>query len=103
MAEADIVLAGARVADAGAGVGVARRRVLGEHWDARLEWRFSGWRDGRIAHVAIDRSFIDEHGTRWIIDYKTGTHEGGDREMFLNNEQEAIARNWKAMPRWCAN
>lgn len=90
VAEADIALAGARVADAltQALVGSRGRWVLGEHWDARSEWRLSGWRDGRIAHVAIDRSFIDEHGTRWIIDYKTGTHEGGDREMFLNNEQE---------------
>jgi hypothetical protein len=29
-----------------------------------------------------------ESGHRWIIDYKTGTHEGGDVEAFLDNEQE---------------
>ena len=25
---------------------------------------------------------------RWIVDYKTGTHEGGDLEEFLDREQE---------------
>ena len=26
-------------------------------------------------------------GTRWIIDYKTGTHTGSDLDRFLENEQ----------------
>jgi hypothetical protein len=38
--------------------------------------------------VAIDRTFVDERGTRWIVDYKTGTHEGGDLEAFLDRERE---------------
>ena len=25
---------------------------------------------------------------RWVVDYKTGTHEGGDLEAFLDREQE---------------
>ncbi len=25
---------------------------------------------------------------RWIVDYKTGTHGGGDLEQFLDREQE---------------
>ena len=25
---------------------------------------------------------------RWIVDYKTGTHEGGDLDTFLDREQE---------------
>ena len=36
----------------------------------------------------IDRTFVDRDGTRWIIDYKTGTHEGGDVSGFLDEEQE---------------
>ncbi|MCW5621848.1 MAG: hypothetical protein KIS79_12130, partial [Burkholderiales bacterium] len=40
-----------------------------------------------IVHVALDRTFVDEHGTRWIIDYKTSTHEGGELEAFLDREQ----------------
>ena len=37
--------------------------------------------------VALDRTVI-ENGVRWIVDYKTGTHEGGDLEAFLDREQE---------------
>ena len=38
--------------------------------------------------MIIDRTFIDEHGTRWVIDYKTGSHEGGNLDQFLDREQE---------------
>jgi hypothetical protein len=34
----------------------------------------------------LDRSFIDQ-GVRWIVDYKTASHEGADREHFLDEEQ----------------
>ena len=44
--------------------------------------------EGAIVHVAVDRTFVDEQGTRWIVDYKTGTHEGGSTEAFLDREQE---------------
>jgi ATP-dependent exoDNAse (exonuclease V) beta subunit len=30
---------------------------------------------------------VDE-GTRWIIDYKTSSHSGGDLEGFLASEEE---------------
>jgi len=36
----------------------------------------------------IDRTFIGEDGLRWIIDYKTGVHEGGHIETFLRSEEE---------------
>ena len=38
--------------------------------------------------MVIDRSFIDASGTRWVIDYKTSRHEGGDLEGFLAQELE---------------
>lgn len=56
--------------------------------DARSEWRLSGVVDGRVVNVAIDRTFTDEEGIPWIIDFKTGGHEGGDVEAFLDNEQK---------------
>ncbi|MCW8874689.1 MAG: PD-(D/E)XK nuclease family protein, partial [Gammaproteobacteria bacterium] len=43
---------------------------------------------GRIWHLVLDRTFVDADGTRWIIDYKTGSHAGGGREEFLDREQE---------------
>jgi hypothetical protein len=36
----------------------------------------------------LDRTFIDRRGVRWIVDYKTSTHEGGGLEDFLSNECE---------------
>jgi ATP-dependent helicase/nuclease subunit A len=41
---------------------------------------------GSVQSLRIDRSFIDADGTRWIIDWKTSRHEGGDREAFLDRE-----------------
>ena len=38
--------------------------------------------------MTIARTFVDEHGTRWIIDYKTGIHTGGGVNEFLDREQE---------------
>ncbi len=58
------------------------------HADARCELALSGVRAGWVNHLVIDRTFVDEHGTRWIIDYKTGAHSGGGIEAFLDREQE---------------
>ena len=38
--------------------------------------------------AVFDRSFIDERGVRWVIDYKTSRHSGGGREQFLDREVE---------------
>jgi ATP-dependent exoDNAse (exonuclease V) beta subunit len=42
--------------------------------------------EGRVVSAVIDRTFIDSQGTRWIIDFKTSTHEGGGLESFLQEE-----------------
>jgi ATP-dependent helicase/nuclease subunit A len=39
-----------------------------------------------IVNGVIDRTFVTQDGTRWIVDFKTSTHEGGGLEEFLNNE-----------------
>ena len=62
--------------------------VLGTHTAARAEWHLTGTADGRLVNVAVDRTFVDESGVRWIIDFKTGGHEGGNVEAFLDNERE---------------
>ncbi len=38
--------------------------------------------------LRIDRTFVDAEGVRWIVDWKTSRHEGGDREAFLDRELE---------------
>jgi len=71
------------------------------HLDERARWIFKkGYRDdvrehalsglwqGRVVRVVIDRSFIDEEGVRWVIDYKTSRHLGGGLDEFLEREVE---------------
>jgi ATP-dependent helicase/nuclease subunit A len=62
--------------------------LLGNHGNASCEYSLCGALEGRIVSARIDRTFIDEHGVRWIIDYKSSSHEGSDLEEFLDNERE---------------
>ena len=56
------------------------------HTHAHSEYRLTAVIDQRAVEVVIDRTFIDATGVRWIIDYKTGSHLGGDRETFMDSE-----------------
>ena len=63
------------------------RWLLGPRDAAESELRLTGaTRDG-IVNVVMDRTFVDEQGARWIVDYKTGGHEGGDIDAFLDREE----------------
>jgi len=75
--------------------------LLGVHRDERARWIFkTGYRDdlrehalsglwrGEVVRAVLDRSFVDEQGTRWVIDYKTSEHSGGGREAFLDLQVE---------------
>jgi len=66
----------------------AGRWVLGPHSEAKAEEPVTGIVNGEVAHAVIDRTFVDEKGVRWVIDYKTGSHEGGSRVEFLESEKE---------------
>jgi ATP-dependent exoDNAse (exonuclease V) beta subunit len=69
----------------------AGRWILAPHAEAANEIALSSWGlHGPETHI-IDRSFVDEQDTRWIIDYKTGYREGGDVEGFLQQELERHA------------
>jgi ATP-dependent helicase/nuclease subunit A len=52
------------------------------------EHALSGYWEGEFSRVVFDRSFIDEAGIRWVIDYKTSQHLGGGLELFLDREVE---------------
>ncbi|CAB1276056.1 UvrD-helicase domain-containing protein [Candidatus Nitrosacidococcus tergens] len=58
------------------------------HQQAHNEYPLSGIVDQDPVRIIIDRTFIDEKGYRWIIDYKTSTHDGGNLDEFLDHEQE---------------
>jgi ATP-dependent helicase/nuclease subunit A len=75
--------------------------LLGVHRDPRGRWilkrgyredlrehGLSGYWQGEFSRVVLDRSFIDEAGLRWVIDYKTSQHLGGGLELFLDREVE---------------
>ena len=55
----------------------------------------------------IDRTFVDAAGVRWIVDWKTSTHQGGDAEDFLDAELERyrgqLERYARAMKQLLAN
>jgi len=44
--------------------------------------------DGRLRSVRVDRTFVDAEGVRWIIDFKTSEHAGGDLEGFLDAQRD---------------
>ena len=60
--------------------------ILGPQREARNEYAISGSVHGRIVSVVMDRTFVDESGVRWIIDYKTSRHQGTDIHAFLDRE-----------------
>ncbi|MXY49833.1 MAG: AAA family ATPase [Gemmatimonadetes bacterium] len=63
------------------------RWILSRHPHDERELALTTVLDGRIQRYVVDRTFVFE-GRRWIIDYKTSAHTGGDLEGFLNNEQQ---------------
>lgn len=67
------------------------RWILAPHAEERSEWALTAEIDGEVRRLVIDRSFVDEDGTRWIIDYKTSAHEGGALETFLAEEERRYA------------
>lgn len=42
--------------------------------------------DGAIHHAVVDRTFVED-GVRWIVDYKTSSHQGAGLEDFLEKER----------------
>ncbi|MEZ5566385.1 MAG: 3'-5' exonuclease [Gammaproteobacteria bacterium] len=77
--------------------------LLGNQSDPQNEWAITVLVNNRFQRLVIDRAFVDREGIRWIVDYKTGSHEGGNRDAFIDSEvaryapqllayREAVAR-----------
>jgi ATP-dependent helicase/nuclease subunit A len=56
------------------------------HTEAHSELALSGVRGAHIVNVVIDRTFVAKDGTRWVVDFKSSPHEGGDLTAFLDSE-----------------
>lgn len=61
--------------------------ILSNHEEQQSEYPLTLFSENRFFRNIIDRTFI-ENDIRWIIDYKTGRHEGESLEEFLNSEVE---------------
>ena len=62
--------------------------ILSKHQAAVSELAIERSEQDGFKNYVIDRSFIDEKGTRWIVDYKTTTHHGSGRDDFLLKQKE---------------
>jgi ATP-dependent exoDNAse (exonuclease V) beta subunit len=64
------------------------RWILGAHRDAACELELSALIDNSVIRVKLDRTFVDEQGARWIIDYKTSEIGSGNSAAFLDAQVE---------------
>ncbi len=62
------------------------RWLLQSHTESVCEFAISYFQQGRLASAIIDRTFVDENDVRWIIDYKTGLHQGGDVQVYIHQQ-----------------
>jgi ATP-dependent helicase/nuclease subunit A len=53
------------------------------HEASACELPVTGMFHKQMKSLVIDRTFLDEQGVRWIVDYKTSPHEGGGLHEFL--------------------
>jgi ATP-dependent helicase/nuclease subunit A len=66
----------------------AGRKILKRHEYEEAEYALT-FKDNRNFRTKIvDRTYVDEEGVRWIIDYKTGERKGGNVEGFFKQEIE---------------
>jgi len=62
------------------------RKILKHYESEEAEYALT-FKDNRNFRTKIvDRTYVDDEGIRWIIDYKTGEHEGSNLEKFFDDE-----------------
>jgi ATP-dependent exoDNAse (exonuclease V) beta subunit len=66
------------------------RWVLAAHGEARSELKLTLRGGAALEHVRLDRTFVAD-GKRWIVDFKTSEHLGGNLDAFLASEIERYA------------
>ena len=74
------------------------RWCLSPHAEAESELDLSGAVGAAPQRVRIDRTFVAD-GVRWIVDFKTGPHQGAGNERFLDEE---VARYREQLEKYAA-
>ncbi|MGQ0653786.1 MAG: UvrD-helicase domain-containing protein [Betaproteobacteria bacterium] len=72
------------------------RWILQARPDARSEHRLRGRTASGMRTYVVDRVFVDDDGTRWVVDFKTSRHEGADLEAFLDLQRERYLAQMQA-------
>lgn len=62
--------------------------ILYPHHDSQCEFPLTLKLQDSVKQLVIDRTFIDDQGIRWIIDYKSTDFKGDNLSNFLNFEQK---------------
>ncbi len=69
------------------------------HSSAQSELALTAVEGGVMKSFVLDRTFVDQDGLRWIIDFKIGVHEGRDKDAFFDQE---VARYKAQLARYAA-
>ncbi|MFQ5443990.1 MAG: 3'-5' exonuclease, partial [Nitrospinales bacterium] len=59
------------------------RWIMKRHREQHSEYPVTGVLHSHCVDRVIDRTFIDKNDIRWIIDFKTGMHEGTNLEVYF--------------------
>ena len=63
--------------------------ILDSHPESACELALTGVIDGKLMHAIIDRTFVDDEGVRWVIDYKVSRPKAGNSlETFYQQKTE---------------
>jgi len=68
------------------------RWLLQHHRDAKAEYAITFLDEGVPRHCVIDRTFVDEKGERWIVDYKTSSPRENETEAQFIKREVALYR-----------
>ncbi len=71
------------------------RWILEDHPQAACEFAITAVVNGSAKRMILDRTFVAD-GSRWIIDYKTSSHSGGDLEAFIQTEAKRYHQQLQA-------
>ncbi len=68
------------------------RRLLGTFPESDVETEHTLVLDGRLITVRFDRMFVDERGTRWIVDWKSTLHTSENLATEVDRYRAQLAR-----------
>ena len=62
------------------------RFIFKDYFEQENEMQLSAMQDGAVVSFRLDRTFVDETQTRWIVDYKSTTTNTQDTDRFVDEQ-----------------